>query len=325
MESLDRVPPWGLRPLPANAGTDAKLEGLVDELVSKLHDSIGALDRALNAVCPFCEYDAAANRAAAHVWRVVDQFFNAGSAADKSALLSFAERHMTAHAQARIYRRLVKDTASNVRRKARTLIERGRLREVALPADREGAWDPSGWLHGPGKRIDRHPQGRRIQERNAVPPLANLGQLRKLLGIKSPQQLGWFLLASAAENGPYTTFKIPKRSGGEREIAAPKSQLRWTQRQILDKILAPVPAHPAAHGFVPGRSTVTNAAAWPAVPGIPRLPESGATWLLLAPVSEASLGPLRSPRVRRPPPPAAGGPYRDWDATVPPSAWPASP
>ncbi len=32
------------------------------------------------------------------------------------------------------------------------------------------------------------------------------------------------------------------------------------QRQILDKLLALVPTHPAAHGFVPGRSTVTNAA-----------------------------------------------------------------
>src|SRR5262249_40257734 len=59
--------------------------------------------------------------------------------------------------------------------------------------------------------------------------------------------------------GPYTRFRIPKRAGGEREICAPKSQLRWVQRQILDKVLAKVPAHDAAHGFVTGRSTVSNA------------------------------------------------------------------
>jgi hypothetical protein len=261
METLDLVPPWVLRPLPANAGADPKLDERIDELAAKLPGTLFQLDLALQGVRMYCEYDAAANRAGAHVWRVLHQFFAADAGA-KVRLLSFAEGHMTEQAQARIYRRLVKDTAPDVRRKARTLIGRGRFREVALPAERDGPWDASGWLHGsPAGRINRHPQGRRIQERNAVPPLANLGQLRKLLGIKSPQQLGWFLLASAAEDGPYTTFTIPKRSGGEREIAAPKGHLRWTQRQILDKILAQVPAHEAAHGFVPGRSTVTNAAA----------------------------------------------------------------
>ncbi len=36
--------------------------------------------------------------------------------------------------------------------------------------------------------------------------------------------------------------------------------MRWYQRQILHRILDHVPSHPAAHGFVAGRSTVTNAA-----------------------------------------------------------------
>src|SRR5262249_11932189 len=87
-----------------------------------------------------------------------------------------------------------------------------------------------------------------------------LGELRRLLQIRSSRQLGFFLLASDKGNGPYTRFTIPKRDGTEREICAPKKSLRWTQRFILDRILARVPLHPAAHGFVPGRSTVTNAA-----------------------------------------------------------------
>jgi retron-type reverse transcriptase len=89
--------------------------------------------------------------------------------------------------------------------------------------------------------------------------ISNVGQLRDLLGIRSPQQLGFLLVASDHDNGPYTRFTIPKRDGKDREICAPKKQLRWVQRFILDKILARVPVHEAAHGFVPGRSTVSNA------------------------------------------------------------------
>ena len=51
-----------------------------------------------------------------------------------------------------------------------------------------------------------------------------------------------------------------KRSGGVRLIESPKQTLKQVQVKILREILDRVPAHPAAHGFVPGRSTVTNAA-----------------------------------------------------------------
>jgi retron-type reverse transcriptase len=94
-----------------------------------------------------------------------------------------------------------------------------------------------------------------VQDAHGVPVLPNLAKVRTLLGIRSRQQLGYFLLASYVNDGPYTKFTIPKRDGSDREICAPKKQRRWVQRQILDK----VPAHEAAHGFVPGRSTVTNA------------------------------------------------------------------
>src|SRR5262249_49919718 len=83
--------------------------------------------------------------------------------------------------------------------------------------------------------------------------------LREPLGIKSPTQLGWFLVASDEGEGPYPRYTIPKRDGTQREICAPKPQLRWTQKQILRQILDRVPAHQSAHGFIPGRSTVTNA------------------------------------------------------------------
>ena len=52
---------------------------------------------------------------------------------------------------------------------------------------------------------------------------------------------------------------IAKRSGGRRLIEAPKSKLKRTQQRILDQILSRVPCHRAAHGFVAGRSIVSNA------------------------------------------------------------------
>jgi hypothetical protein len=45
-----------------------------------------------------------------------------------------------------------------------------------------------------------------------------------------------------------------------RLVEAPKPRLRAMQRQILAEILGFVPTHPAAHGFVPGRSPHTFAA-----------------------------------------------------------------
>ncbi|MFS0730878.1 reverse transcriptase family protein [Curtobacterium sp. 1P10AnD] len=45
-----------------------------------------------------------------------------------------------------------------------------------------------------------------------------------------------------------------------RLIEAPMHLLRRTQRTVLDELLAGIPVHDAAHGFVPGRSVVTGAA-----------------------------------------------------------------
>ncbi len=52
---------------------------------------------------------------------------------------------------------------------------------------------------------------------------------------------------------------LSKKSGGHRLIEAPKLTLKGVQRTILGRILSRIPAHPAAHGFVTGRSIRTNA------------------------------------------------------------------
>jgi retron-type reverse transcriptase len=260
MDLLENIPARLLRAQPANAILDQKLHEKIDKLAGALPDTLSDIGKALDKIRSFREYDAAANRAAAHVWLVRERFFTAEEPALRSALLSFAVEHMAEEALARICRRLVKDADQGVRRAAQRLVHRGRIREVALPLDAEGDWDATGWLRGATEApLSRHKQGRRILEARRLPVIANLKQLRELLLIKSPRQLGYLLLATDANDGPYTSFEIAKRDGGARKICAPKKQLRWVQRHILDKILARVPAHDAAHGFVPGRSTVTNA------------------------------------------------------------------
>jgi retron-type reverse transcriptase len=260
MDPLECVPSWVLRPLPANATADAKLHARIDKLSQTLPESIGTMAEALVKVKAYREYDTAANRAAAHVWLALERFYSSDDPSVRVALLRFARDHLAEEAQARICRRLAKDPAWRVRSQTRHLVERRGFREVALPLTPDGAWDATGWLQGTTDQpLARHRQGRRVLQEHGLPVVANLAGLRKLLGIRSTRQLGYLLLASDKEDGPYTRFTIPKRGDGERLICAPKKQLRWVQRQILAQILAKVPAHPNAHGFVPGRSTVTNA------------------------------------------------------------------
>ncbi|MCL2932396.1 MAG: reverse transcriptase family protein [Trichodesmium sp. MAG_R03] len=57
----------------------------------------------------------------------------------------------------------------------------------------------------------------------------------------------------------YIRFKIPKKTGGERQISAPMPRLKNVQTWILDNILCNVPLHKAAHGFRAGHSILTNA------------------------------------------------------------------
>jgi retron-type reverse transcriptase len=260
MDTQTQAPSWLMRPLPVNAEADPKLNDRLVKLALKLPDSLFEMHKALDKVRTFREYDEAANVASGLVWQQVERFYTANAVAVREQLLHFAAEHMVEQALARICRRLVKDPSVRVRLKARKMIDRAKIREVALPVKPTDDWDQRGWLAGvTGEPMSRHKQGKRVQTQHGVPVLSKLADLRKLLDIRSPEQLGYLLLATDRDNGPYTKFTIPKRDGSEREICAPKKQLKWVQRLILDKILAPVVAHDAAHGFIPGRSTVTNA------------------------------------------------------------------
>jgi hypothetical protein len=57
----------------------------------------------------------------------------------------------------------------------------------------------------------------------------------------------------------YVTFAIPKRSGGERLIMAPKTRLKRLQRQLNALLVTKLPVSEYAHGFRTRRSVRTNA------------------------------------------------------------------
>ncbi|MFI5337556.1 MAG: reverse transcriptase family protein [Opitutales bacterium] len=92
-----------------------------------------------------------------------------------------------------------------------------------------------------------------------LPVMATPADVAKALGITIPR-LRWLAFHSeAASVTHYVRFTVPKRSGGRRELAAPHEELAAAQEWILTSILNKVHMHDAAHGFITGRSTVTNA------------------------------------------------------------------
>lgn len=58
----------------------------------------------------------------------------------------------------------------------------------------------------------------------------------------------------------YKVYKIPKRSGGEREIAQPAREVKLLQRILVEKIIKFLPVHDAAKAYRNGVSIKDNAA-----------------------------------------------------------------
>ncbi|MEO1281163.1 MAG: reverse transcriptase family protein [Pseudomonadota bacterium] len=98
-----------------------------------------------------------------------------------------------------------------------------------------------------------------------VPELTTQGDLAAWLGL-SIGEFDWFTddkrLAGQTlipDLQHYWYHFVPKRSGAPRLVEAPKPRLKTMQRRVLSDILSQMPAHPAAHGFVAGRSCLSAA------------------------------------------------------------------
>jgi retron-type reverse transcriptase len=92
-----------------------------------------------------------------------------------------------------------------------------------------------------------------------LPVLSSPADVARALGIPVPR-LRWLAFhAEAVTRSHYVYFEVPKRSGGMRLLSAPHQALGAAQRWVLSEILEKVTFEDEAHGFVKGRSTVTNA------------------------------------------------------------------
>jgi hypothetical protein len=96
-----------------------------------------------------------------------------------------------------------------------------------------------------------------------IPPIESAGELANWLGLEAGE-LEWFAdlkglesIRGSARLRHYHYRVLAKKLGRIRLIEVPKPRLKEIQRQILSEILNQIPPHPAAHGFVKGRSIRT--------------------------------------------------------------------
>jgi RNA-directed DNA polymerase len=193
---------------------------------------------------------------------------------DRIAAIATCRALLPRSVAANFLRRVVKDPDSKVRGQARRAIQALALTDVAPPDIRysvtadspRGGHNPTGWAFGmfpndssPGRKPrPKQPTRPTALAAHGLPKLASRDDVAKLVGV-DPEDLKKLMRPGVAAGSGYVEFEIAKAKGGTRRIAAPRTPLRRIQRTLLDAILAKVPVHDACHGFVPGRSTVTNA------------------------------------------------------------------
>lgn len=100
----------------------------------------------------------------------------------------------------------------------------------------------------------------RLQYSGDLPVFTSERDIADWLGI-SLGRLRWFTHDKQVDFAwHYVRYTVPKRSGGVRVILAPKTELKTIQRKIAAELLSKFHLSDYAHGFVTGRSIVTNAA-----------------------------------------------------------------
>ena len=90
---------------------------------------------------------------------------------------------------------------------------------------------------------------------NKLPYIYDLNHFCSLSNSSS-EQIAYFL---CKKEKAYCTFNLPKKNGGFREISAPAKPMKHVQKWILNNILYKLDFGDVSHGFVPGKSIVTNA------------------------------------------------------------------
>jgi len=115
-------------------------------------------------------------------------------------------------------------------------------------------------------RIIHHPTAPTQARATSVPRLDSLADLAALLDL-TQGELDWFadpqLRNRRARPGRLHHYRydwLRRENRTPRLLEVPGLRLRAIQRTVLDDVLASIPLHSAAHGFVPSRGAVTGAA-----------------------------------------------------------------
>lgn len=115
------------------------------------------------------------------------------------------------------------------------------------------------WTDEPELDLFDLPDAEERAAENGLPKLDSVKELAEALGV-SVAELRWLAFhREAATRIHYQRFEIPKADGSKRAIWAPHRKLKRIQRWILRNVLERLPVHGASHGFLAGRSIVTNA------------------------------------------------------------------
>ena len=92
-----------------------------------------------------------------------------------------------------------------------------------------------------------------------LPELADSQALASAMGITINELRFLCFQKNVSRVNHYRRFSLAKKNGGERLISAPMPRMKRAQYWILENILNRVKLHEAAHGFVTGRSILSNA------------------------------------------------------------------
>lgn len=94
-----------------------------------------------------------------------------------------------------------------------------------------------------------------------LPIIKSDKDLAQLLGIEYKQLRFLAYHRDVVSIDHYNRYTVPKKKGGFRNIAAPKSTMKYAQRKILEEILSKISISDYAHGFLKGKSVITGAEA----------------------------------------------------------------
>jgi retron-type reverse transcriptase len=183
-----------------------------------------------------------------HVWATTLLAVHRGSRAKGTAVRQIADRIARHPAEADALLPLLGHALRSVRAPERVAAVAERRANDIVYLGRGVSWG----LH------DRRSKVERLQQLG-LPLMSTPKDVAVALGI-SVKQLRWLAFHAEAVAKPhYVRFEVKKRSGGTRALAAPMPKLAAAQEWVLRNVLDKLPTEATAHGFIRGRSTVTNA------------------------------------------------------------------